>query len=1371
MSEEQEPSSTHTPPKLIVTDIGEYIDKGSCERNLKLRLDKGKEARRFPFYGAVRKPMDPILAMNGRELEDQWEKDFGRTMKFINPPSDMDKRGTMTWGDFLAAVTRLRPGEPVFAREVEISRQIGAFIISGRMDFVLLRWDGETPVLRIVECKASRKDKTYHRVQIAAYRLMVEASLAEWADDRSGVRWNDAVVESVVVRIDEESNRNQDALELPSLDLEEEKDDLRHLLSADGPFVKIENTPLEDLGYRLEQKCDTCMYCPICMPESARLRRIELIGIDPSAVRALMDNGVNTIDDLAELELTSERSQRLRRSAGFNADLGDLVVRAKARRSTLVDHNDGERGVMTRPNPGMGQLPAYQDGTGPRLVRIYLDVEYDYIENRLAGLAAHVTDSDMPLITRTNRVDGKNHHDPLVMEGDHRTAEYRQLSGKEVVSYIGEPWTGDLSEDDDKESLMVQGFFDRLVDAIVSVANGDEKRPVHFYVWSKNDMTHLIDSCTRAGGSLLHSLTELLGCRQRCQGPMEQLIFTPMRDEIDQKVALGYTGHSLAIATSLGWYGFPWFHWTRTEDGEPVDLTRAFRRDIFDFRMSLNLNQVNEWCERDDPNGHTEFFEIRTKFDSGISAPYWYAMWGLLPAAENARDRTLMDDYRRGGKANLVSAFLKAKCQALRWLEERLFKNDGIVKPPVPINELRQIDLHFKGRYDLVNACLDFMRLDHHVKKVEFVTSCMRSPSIRVAEGLAVPLKDLRDIELEDGGHIVSGTLDLQRFSLDPDVFFSVCMISDDTFVRISPYSGVPDKGQAIRDVLDHGITARVKTFDRTTGTFAAQIIPARKKENDPAGYILPSMPFKSMIPFALVEEGISAYVQNRVDDWLSYNRNAPAIKWFNPESPSIPLKKPLSGPETEQCRNVLRTMKVLDRSLDEVQVQACIDGLECTVQLLLGPPGTGKTNTTAAAILLRLASTPKRKLFLVSANTHTAVDELTERLRMTLPYFRKASAEQGFRDNAVSIFRIKDKPSSPEQISAENVQLVKTVLGINDIVICGTVSEILKLGKNLDKSGWLPGYRRADGLIVDEASMMLFPDFLALATMVSPDGEIMLAGDHMQLSPITSHDWENETREQMVRLTPHESAYVTVKHLTGKCEKNALRQSELTLTYRLSEELIHLISDVYRDEGVMLTSMRPSPRKSHRIGSLSDIWRHEGIFLVVHDESGSRKLNGFEVGLIRDIIASRPGSKRDIKPESISIITPHRAQRGALKTSLTEDYGDQIKMIDTVERLQGGECETIIVSGTQSDMNAIGQSAEFILNLNRTNVIFSRAKERLIVVCSMNLLDSVPADIEDYNSSWLWKRLRSMCDTEMLKVEGHGHQVSVRVPGRYWKE
>ena len=110
----------------------------------------------------------------------------------------------------------------------------------------------------------------------------------------------------------------------------------------------------------------------------------------------------------------------------------------------------------------------------------------------------------------------------------------------------------------------------------------------------------------------------------------------------------------------------------------------------------------------------------------------------------------------------------------------------------MPIDELKQIDQRFAARYDLVNACLDFMRLDHHVKKVDFVTLVLRSPAVRVAEGLALPLKDVTDIELDDRGHIVAGGTDLERFSLDREAFFSVCMIGDDSFVRISPYSGSP---------------------------------------------------------------------------------------------------------------------------------------------------------------------------------------------------------------------------------------------------------------------------------------------------------------------------------------------------------------------------------------------------------------------------------------------------------------------------------------------------------------------------------------------------------------------------------------------------
>jgi superfamily I DNA and/or RNA helicase len=77
-----------------------------------------------------------------------------------------------------------------------------------------------------------------------------------------------------------------------------------------------------------------------------------------------------------------------------------------------------------------------------------------------------------------------------------------------------------------------------------------------------------------------------------------------------------------------------------------------------------------------------------------------------------------------------------------------------------------------------------------------------------------------------------------------------------------------------------------------------------------------------------------------------------------------------------------------------------------------------------------------------------------------------------------------------------------------------------------------------------------------------------------------------------------------------------------------------------------------------------------------------------------------------------------------------------RVGVVDTVERLQGGERDTIIVSATASEPSAIASSADFILDLNRSNVAFSRVRHRLIVVCSATLLDHIPSDIEQYDNA-----------------------------------
>jgi superfamily I DNA and/or RNA helicase len=132
-----------------------------------------------------------------------------------------------------------------------------------------------------------------------------------------------------------------------------------------------------------------------------------------------------------------------------------------------------------------------------------------------------------------------------------------------------------------------------------------------------------------------------------------------------------------------------------------------------------------------------------------------------------------------------------------------------------------------------------------------------------------------------------------------------------------------------------------------------------------------------------------------------------------------------------------------------------------------------------------------------------------------------------------------------------------------------------------------------------------------------------------------------------------------------------------------------------------------------------------------------------------------------------VAVVTPHRAQRSLFRTRLAVPHGDGqgVDTIDTVERLQGGERPTVVVSGTVSDPTAIEATADFVLDLNRANVAFSRAQDRLVVVCAQTLLDHVPGEVDQYESTVLWKGLRDLCRVEVGRAEVDGHVVRLLTP------
>jgi hypothetical protein len=1370
------------PIRVRATEIGEYIRHRSCERRFKLEINNRELAMELPFAERLFNPLDPVLQEMGRRKEEEWAASLIQAglvaLPYSQlPPGQNDQR--TNWTDFINQLHALAPGQNAYAREVCVSGDIGVFHIEGRIDFVLVLWEENTPKLRIVECKASRKDRTYHRVQVALYHLLLQNLLQQplqVANASAGIEQ----VECLVARIDEITSEIQPILSLPPLNLEMEESDIRQLLSAEGALARIVRSDLSALEYQLDEKCDGCVFNVHCFPESSRERRLELLSLEPSVVRILRDAGITTIDELAELDLAGAQAQAVRENPAFSQNLERLHAKARSRRRTLpegdVDPESYEVNSLPLANGQTSQLPVHEQ-EGFRLVRVYLSVYYDYTENRIGGLAAHVTTSSSQIHTGFIEEGGQWRPDPEVKEireigrdaNNRRQFQDHPLNGTDVVEFKRTPWSSVYADDTNEERSLIGNFFTRLVEVIADVAQAD-RAPVHFYVWSRSDIAQLIEACSRADTRLLRHFQELLGCRQG----LEQLIYSCLQNEVDYRYALGWTGRGLPVVTSLSWFGRR-FHWVRQIEGEEVRLDQKFTQDIFDFKTDLELQSPTEWARPGQDNGFRHKIEIRSRFFDSLSAPYWRAHWQTLPNPDADGTPQLVANairrYNQTSNPLYLPAFLQARTHALRWVEERItFKNSEIQKPLLTISELRNFSL---GVNNAAMAALDFLRLDQHVKVNDWIAQNLNPTADRIATGRMIPVRNVTSQRNNE----LSAEIYLEPYGIRLDALEAICSFGQNSFVRLSVCSDNPQRGQTINQLIRASATCTIQNINWQTGIVRLSVIPTQSDNS--SQYILQSINPRDGFDYATIDESVSDFVAVRVDDRLESGLGNFVYQWFDVQQPLVPEQAPLPDDVYQGYSSLLGTVMLGGYALARDQQQAILQGLNAKIQFLQGPPGTGKTTTTAAAILMRiLAQHAAGNIILVAANTHTAVDTLLQRINTFLQEFINQTGSAGHQMPMVRLAKVHSSNIEPSATGIEDLLANSCVRRINNlrqnsvVVIGGTTSALLKMEQKLSESQAFSNnlHRfQVSTLIVDEASMMVFPHFLALATLVREDGQIMLAGDNRQLSPIIAHDWQNEDRPPVVLYQPYVSAYDAVLNIARlpNILSSQVQRSTLSFTFRLPSVIRNLIARLYRLDDIELQGSAEHINEA-QIQDQNDnrslwqqVWDGEsGLYLILHSERQSKQRNELELAIVERLLQAND----ELPADSVAIITPHRAQRSLLQSRLAND--DAVSVIDTVERLQGGERPTVIVSATASDPSAISMRAEFILSLNRSNVAFSRAKQRLIVVCSESLLNYIPSEIEHYEAAMLWKSLRVTCSQVIATHNLEGHVVHGFTPG-----
>ncbi|CAI2164758.1 18981_t:CDS:10 [Funneliformis geosporum] len=474
---------------------------------------------------------------------------------------------------------------------------------------------------------------------------------------------------------------------------------------------------------------------------------------------------------------------------------------------------------------------------------------------------------------------------------------------------------------------------------------------------------------------------------------------------------------------------------------------------------------------------------------------------------------------------------------------------------------------------------------------------------------------------------------------------------------------------------------------------------------------------------------------------------------------------------EVEQFKEIKATaLKLRDAfSMSPSQKEISAELLEKRLQIVWGPPGSGKTHFLALFITWYL-STVKPKptgtntnyIIGVTAFTRAAIDNLLERISSVQMQRHKT-------DDFKIIRLVKDLKKQPlnnnmEECKAETLpkKLAGNKIGIIEkpVVIGGTVWDWYKVRRE-----WGSGWAGCDIMIVDEGSQANAS--LAIECLNYKSGRLVVAGDHMQLGPIIQntypifppdHPLIFGSVQQCLMRREDGSVFHEEDFFLKKGQKHDFGPLTIQLrdNWRMNKELNCFFQRIYGDDYI---SKNPNqklnfedPKLSHiedpliqkilspdsaitlvKLSMASNIKRGDGSRISGSGLLSSQFLQN-EADVVAKITSAYFESVKESRTKtkaSLFIVTPHHRQRFAIQSRLVRYMNNQdiSLQINTVEKMQGQEADIVISCFGFLDLNEISKESEFLFDRNRWNVAISRARCKAIVITTDEML--YPRSIE----------------------------------------
>ncbi|MBY9003293.1 MAG: ATP-binding protein [Candidatus Lokiarchaeota archaeon] len=323
---------------------------------------------------------------------------------------------------------------------------------------------------------------------------------------------------------------------------------------------------------------------------------------------------------------------------------------------------------------------------------------------------------------------------------------------------------------------------------------------------------------------------------------------------------------------------------------------------------------------------------------------------------------------------------------------------------------------------------------------------------------------------------------------------------------------------------------------------------------------------------------------------------------------------------------------------------------------------------------------------------------------------------------------------------------------------------------KNIELKPKLPAPNSADlGTLIKDKSLI---EEIVLENKLDPEtlSKVIIVGDYNQLPPV-----------QPIK-PPKNLEDVLGSLFTYYVRKQEISNVQLKVNYRSHQDIVDFTSALLLYEDITPCKENAQKLLEGKIDTEEKPWiktvldPQKVVSVILHEREYEIGVSALEAELVSKltisyfkIILPRTESEEiNFWKERLGVVAPHNAQGRLIIRKIFDGLtGDTNRLTNlentelmkrlrntvySVEKFQGSDRDIIIASFGLSDKDQLDAESEFIYNLNRFNVLTSRAKYKLILVMSKKFLGFIPNDRTIMTqAAHIRKYAYTFCNEEML--------------------